>query len=326
MSGILDYGTRIDELLDEFKRQSLIQTTNMNSSMKVIENLQDESKQLLNAIKEIQQGRSDLERKNLQITYPSEGGTKTVSAGVTTFSFVNGIVTLPTGEHEDMSESLHDNDDTHCRSLLLKANKPITIRLDEEGAFSPDAQAYFQIPYKEFRSLRMTTTSVATKISVQAFTNPAASAYMSSVASVYSVGETREWLEIDGDTYFTDALIQDASENENLTIDRDEITLLNISLYAIEQLKYRMWFYSRDTFAANDLLGYIDFDLPTTGITKVIGATTYYYYNISDVDIPYRDADETSELHIQIENKSVAAKTAGAAGKVQISICYGINS
>jgi len=294
--------------------------------MNVIESLQDESKQLLNAIKEIQQGRSDLERKNLQITYPSEGGNKTVSPGVTTFNFVSGVVTLPTGEQEDMSESLHDNNDTHCRSLLLKANKPITLRIDEEGAFSPDAQAYFQIPYKEFRTLRMTTTSVSTKISVQAFTNPAASAYMSSVASVYSVGETREWLEIDGDTYFTDALVQDASENESLSIDRDEITLLNISLYAKEQLKYRLWFYSRDTFVADDILGYIDFDLPVTGITKVIGGTTYYYYNISDVDIPYRDADETSLLHIQIENKSVAAKTTGAAGKVQVSVCYGINS
>ena len=326
MVGILDYITRIDNLIDEFKKQSLLQTNSINDSMLTMRDLQTESKQTLLEIKDIQQHRTDLENKSLQITYPSEGGTKTVPAGVTTFNFVTGVVTLPTGEYEDMSESLHDNDETHCRSLLLKANKPITIRIDEEGAFSPDAQAYFQIPYKEFRTLRMTTVSIATKVSVQAFANPAASAYMSSVASIYSVGETREWLEIDGDTYFTEAILQNASENENLTIDRDEITIFNVSMYSIQQLKYRVWFYSRDTFLADDLLGYVDFDLPSTSITKVIGATTYYYYNISDVDLPYRDADETSELHIQIENKSVAAKTAGAAGKVQVSICYGINS
>jgi len=326
MTGILDYITRVDDLLVDVKRQSAIHGAEMNDTFQAIKALQEESKVSMEAIRDIQQGRSDLETKNLQITYPSEGGTKTVPPGVTTFNFVTGVVTLPTGVHEDMSESLHDNNDTHCRSLLLKANKPITIRIDEEGAFSPDAQAYFQVPYKQFRSLRITTTSLSTKISVQAFTNPAASAYMSSVASIYSIGETREWLEIDGDTYFTDALVQDASEDENLTIDRDEITLLNVSLYSIQQLKYRLWFYSRDTFAVDDILGYVDFDLPATNITKVIGATTYYYYNITDVDIPYRDANETSELHMQVENKSVAAKIAGAGGKVQISVCYGINS
>lgn len=326
MAGILDYITRMDDLIDEFKRQSLLQTNSINDSMRTMKDIQDESKHTLLEIKNIQQHRTDLESKSLQITYPPEGGTKTVSAGVTTFNFVTGVVTLPTGDQEDMSESLHDNDETHCRSLLLKANKPITIRIDEEGAFSPDAQAYFQIPYKEFRTLKMTTSSIATKVSVQAFSNPAASAYMSSVASIYSVGETREWLEFDGDTYFTDALAQDASENENMTIDRDEITIFNLSVHSIQQLKYRVWFYSRDTFLADDILGYVDFDLPATAITKVIGAVTYYYYNISDVDLPYRDADETSELHIQIENKSVAAKNAGAPGKIQLSACYGINS
>ena len=330
MTGILDYITRVDDLLDEFKRQSLIQSNTMNSSMKVTEGLQNESKQILAEIKTIQQEISDLSNKTLQITYPAEGGSKSVSAGVTTMNFVTGVATLPTGSHEDMSDSLHNDGDTHCRSLLLKSDKPITIRFDEEGAFSPDAHAYFQVQHKAFRNLRITTTDSETSISVQAFANPATAAYMSSSASVYSTGETRDWLEIDGDTYFTDALVQNASENENIPINNDEITIVNISMYAKEQLKFRIWFYSRDTFAVNDLLGFIDFDLPTTAITKVIGATTYYYYNISDVDLSYRDADATSdidpELHIQVENKSVAAKTADAAGKIQLSLSYGTNA
>ncbi|MBW2646131.1 MAG: hypothetical protein JRE23_08135 [Deltaproteobacteria bacterium] len=311
----LDTMTRVDELLLSISEQTSLQM-----------DTQEESKNILEEIKTINQEKRDIEEKSLQITYPSDGGTKTVTSGITTFNFVNGTVTLPTGLQEKMSESLHDNDETHCRSMLIKANKSITIQIDNEGSFSPDAQAYFQIPYKKFRTLKITTTAVSTKLSVQAYTNPAASAYMSSVASLYSVGENREWLEIDGDTYFTDALIQDASENESFTIERDEITLMNISLYSLQQLKYRLWFYSRDTFAINDIIGYIDIDLPTAGATKIIGGTTYYYYNISDVDIPYRDADETSELHLQLENKSTTSKNAGATGKTQISLSYGVNS
>ena len=330
MAGILDYISRVDDLIDEFKRQSLIQSNTINTSMKDVEILQKESKQILGEIKSIQQGISDLSNKTLQITYPEEGGNKTVPAGVTTLNFATGVATLPTGSHENMSDSLHNDGDTHCRSLLLKSDKPITIRFDEEGAFSPDAHAYFQIQHKPFRNLRITTIDAETNISVQAFANPSTAAYMSSSSSVYSTGETRDWLEIDGDTYFTDALAQDVSENENIPINGAEITIVNISLYAKEQLKFRIWFYSRDTFAVNDLLGFIDFDLPTTAITKVIGATTYYYYNISDVDLAYRDADSTSdvdsELHIQVENKSVAGKTAAAAGKMQISLSYGTNA
>lgn len=330
MSGIMDYITRMDDLLEEFKRQSLIQSNATNTSMKAVGVLQEESKQVLSEIRTIQQGISDLSNRTLQITYPEQGGSKTVPAGVTVLNFANGVATLPTGGHEDMSDSLHNDGDTHCRSLLLKSDKPVVIRFDEDGAFSPDSHAYFQIQHKEFRTLTITTTDTETNISVQAFTNPNTAAYMSSSASVFSTGETRDWIEIDGDTYFTDALIQDASENENIPINGAEITIVNISLYAREQLKFRIWFYSRDTFAANDLLGFIDFDLPTTAITKVIGATTYYYYNISDVELSYRDADSASdidsELHIQVENKSVAAKTADAAGKIQLSLSYGTNA
>ena len=120
---------------------------------------------------------------NLQITYPSDGGTKSVSAGVTTFNFVSGVVTLPTGAQEQMSTSLHENDDTHCRSLLINSDDAVSIRLDDEGAFSPDAGAYLHISHKEFRIVRVTTTSSATRLSIQAFTNPEVGAHMSSVVT-----------------------------------------------------------------------------------------------------------------------------------------------
>lgn len=133
-------------------------------------------------------------------------------------------------------------------------------------------------------------------------------------------------LKIDGGTYFTEELVQGASENENLTITRDEITILQIGLYSMQQLNYRIWFYSKNDFAANSLIGYVDFNLPAIGATKVISGTTYYYFNATEVQLAYEDEDITTKLHIQLENRSATTKTAGAGGKVQMMLFYGVNS
>jgi len=138
--------------------------------------------------------------------------------------------------------------------------------------------------------------------------------------------DVRTLLEINGDTYFTDGLATDASENENLTISDNKITIKNITIHSLENLSYRLWFYTRDTFLADDIIGYIDLNLPTSGVTKVIGATTYYVYSIVDADQQFEDLDASLELHIQLENKSAASKTAGALGRVQLTIVYGVNN
>lgn len=140
--------------------------------------------------------------------------------------------------------------------------------------------------------------------------------------SVEGIGTNRPLLSIDGDTYFTDALVTDASENENIITMGNKLKVTNITIYSIQSLNYRLWFYTADTFGANDIIGYIDLNLIVNGVTKVIGATTYYVYSVVDADIPYEDLDETAEFHLQLENKSVVAKNAGATGKVQLTLGY----
>lgn len=138
----------------------------------------------------------------------------------------------------------------------------------------------------------------------------------------FSFSADRPILPIDGNTYFTDALVTDASENENITITGDKITVKNVTIYSMQSLNYRLWFYTKDTFGVNDIIGYVNLNLITSGVTKVIGATTYYAYSVVDADIPYEDLDASLELHLQLENKSVVAKTAGALGKVQLTLAY----
>ena len=138
--------------------------------------------------------------------------------------------------------------------------------------------------------------------------------------------DVRTLLEINGDTYFTDGLATDVSENENLAISDNKITIKNVTILSLENLNYRLWFYTKDTFLSDNIIGYVDLNLPTSGVTKVIGATTYYVYSVVDVDQQFEDLDDTTELHLQLENKSAAAKTAGAVGRVQLTIVYGINN
>lgn len=138
----------------------------------------------------------------------------------------------------------------------------------------------------------------------------------------FSLGGDRPILPIDGDTYFTDALVTDASENENITITGNKIKVTNVTIASIQSLNYILWFYTKDTFGIYDMIGYVDLNLITSGKTKVIGATTYYVYSVVDADIPYEDLDASLELHLQLENKSVVAKNAGALGKVQLTLAY----
>lgn len=145
-------------------------------------------------------------------------------------------------------------------------------------------------------------------------------------SNVWLQGEVRTQLVLDGDTYFTDALATDASENENISVSRNKITIKTITIHSAQNLNYRLWFYSKDAFGADDVLGYIDLNLPTSGVTKVIAATTYYMYSVTDVELPIEDADGTLELHLQLENKSATSKNAGATGKVQMTMFYGVNS
>jgi len=136
------------------------------------------------------------------------------------------------------------------------------------------------------------------------------------------LGIDRAILPIDGNTYFTDALITGASENEDITITNDAIKISNITIYCIQSLNFRLWFYTSDSYGVNDVIGYIDLDLITNGVAKIIGATTYYFYSVVDADIPYKDLDASLELHLQLENRSVVAKNAGATGKVQLTLAY----
>lgn len=126
--------------------------------------------------------------------------------------------------------------------------------------------------------------------------------------------------------HFTEAIAQNAHETENITgLDTNKVYIRGINIQSMENLHFRLIFWSKDIFNDTDLdvdtyLDHIDLDIPTSGFR--IGVANQYYLNVSGLGIIYEDEDDTDELHCSLQNLSVATKSAGTAGAVQIDILY----
>lgn len=159
--GIVDYGTRIDELI--------IRQIAQNESM-ISQN--ESIKQILSSIL-ASSGTQPGEMPPLIITYPEDGGTKELSAGISRFDFYEGKVNLPTGLREDLSDSLVEHEFTHCHSIAINAELPVTIRIEDGGAFTTNAGIPFVLPNIKFKHISISTTR-KTNVAIFASTSPKA--------------------------------------------------------------------------------------------------------------------------------------------------------
>lgn len=131
-------------------------------------------------------------------------------------------------------------------------------------------------------------------------------------------------------THFTDQIIQNAIESENLTgLLGNKIRIVGVALQSDQSLNYRVFFHKKDTFATVDLdtdrfCGEIGIDLPTNGF-QIAGAGKYYL-DMRGTDIDYEDEDVSSELHVSLQNLSAAAKNAGGTGEVTLDVYYELRS
>lgn len=132
----------------------------------------------------------------------------------------------------------------------------------------------------------------------------------------------------DKDDHFTEAITQNNHEKESLTgLESDKIYIRGVNIQADQALKFRLIFWSKDTFENSDIdedsfLDYVDLDLATHGYQ--IAGSGQYYLNSGDLAIVYEDKDETRELHMSLMNLGTTSKNAGASGEVQLDIKYGI--
>jgi len=137
-----------------------------------------------------------------------------------------------------------------------------------------------------------------------------------------------EKIRSDKDTHFSGALAQNAIELENLSFPADwgtvgiqECVIEGITIQADQNLEWDVFIWATDGHSDTDLDldKFIDFtNFATTDGKQIAGAGQYYYSSPSNLSIPYRDDDKTSELHVGLVNKSATAKNAGATGEVVV--------
>lgn len=135
-------------------------------------------------------------------------------------------------------------------------------------------------------------------------------------------------IETDKDTHFTGAITQFNHETENLAgLSDDRVFIRGVNIQSDQPLKFRLIFWTKDSFANVDLDldSYIDdviLDMSDTSSTFRIAGAGQYYLNLSNLNILYEDEDSSNEIHCSLQNLSSVDKNAGATGEVQIDIKY----
>lgn len=178
---------------------------------------------------------------------------------------------------------------------------------------------------KGWKKLYLTTTAQTGK-KLFLFIGRAAGAQTYPEITTSAERETFYTIRSGKDSAFTGALGQYAKEDENLTgMITNKARITGLTLQSDQQLKFKVLFWSKDTFDDSNLdldtlIGEVDVDLTVYGWQ--IDGTGTWYMDMRDLLIDYMDEDNTNELHISLMNMSGTGKVAGANGEVVIQVTY----
>ena len=106
-----------------------------------------------------------------EITYPPQGGTKTITAGTTEINLYTGEVFLEDSE-EKTSQSLRSCGVKYARSLFIDTTKAIVLQLDDGGKHTvEELETILWNHLKPFQRISITATE-STNIKAVASTDP----------------------------------------------------------------------------------------------------------------------------------------------------------
>lgn len=146
--------------------------------------------------------------------------------------------------------------------------------------------------------------------------------------------ESVAFVDSDVAAHFTDALVQYASEYEDLDLTgtggaggQGRCFITSIRLMAAQNLIWMVSFHNKDNTApgTDSVIGHlynqntmIDFWEFTVADARILGASAYVY-SVTGLKIPYRDDEGKGQLHIALHNRSTTSKIA-ATGYVHARI------
>ena len=107
------------------------------------EGIAEKQLESFNIVKEIaEEERAQHEEIN-EIIYPTEGGEKTIPAGMTALDLWTGDVTLGDGTEDVLSDALMRIGQLYVRSLYIDCNKKFTVQLDGKSTHTIKADDFF---------------------------------------------------------------------------------------------------------------------------------------------------------------------------------------
>jgi len=123
---------------------------------------EEEAEDILEDIRSLLQKEREERDKVFEITYPPEGGSKTITAGNTEINLYTGEVFLENSE-EKISQSLRSYGVNYARSLFIYTNKAIVVQLDDRGKYTIAASRRFLRNYiPPFQRITITATEDTT--------------------------------------------------------------------------------------------------------------------------------------------------------------------
>lgn len=132
----------------------------------------------------------------------------------------------------------------------------------------------------------------------------------------------------DSATHFTTAIAQNAAESEDITLPSAyagvggsvKARIRSLVIISKENLAWEVLLYSKTSFAGTT----VDTDtflarwsFVATDAVQVAATGDYLYY-VDGLDQAYIDESKAGQLHVRLVNRSVATKTANAAGAVVV--------
>ena len=131
------------------------------------EEVEEEAEDILKGIRDLIKG-----DPAIYMTYPPEGGTKTIVEGSTELNIYTGEVFLADGTEEHLSDSLQRYTVNYARSLVIETNKEIKIQLDDGGKLTIGAgKIILWNNTKPFQRIMITATE-STNIKVVVSNDP----------------------------------------------------------------------------------------------------------------------------------------------------------
>jgi len=125
----------------------------------------------------------------------------------------------------------------------------------------------------------------------------------------------------DKDTHFTEELIKNAVERENIIgLRSNRVRISKVSIQSDQQLLYEVLLYSTDLFEESDLdtdrfIASVELNLPTYGFQQT---ESQWRLDIKNLNIDYIDVDLSKEIHVVLKNLSPTTKNAKASGEVKL--------